>query len=207
MLDRTCRGYPSNTNPNKRTVLLVDDNRDILRYLELHLRNAGLNVLTAENVTDAKRILQRNNLDAVVLDYMLPDGNGVELGVEFLQSRPDLVVTVITGTVLPPEEEALCEEHLFPILRKPFNPDDLVKWIFERISERGATATMGDIGKKGSDQSPPTFKMTFDVRLKPEQITGVLTALADYYRACGGVGFQIEFELDSLVGGDRANVA
>jgi len=36
--------------------------------------------------TDAKRLMQDHKPNAALLDYMLPDGNGVELGVEFLQS-------------------------------------------------------------------------------------------------------------------------
>jgi len=36
------------------------------------------------------------------------------------------------------------------------------------------------------------FTITFDPSLTPEQVKGVLTALADYYRACGGVGFEVE---------------
>jgi hypothetical protein len=43
------------------------------------------------------------------------------------------------------------------------------------------------------------FTITFDSTLSPEQIKGALHALADYYRACGGVGFEIEFELEDIL--------
>jgi hypothetical protein len=38
------------------------------------------------------------------------------------------------------------------------------------------------------------FTITFSPDLSQEQITAALAALSDYYRACGGIGFQVEFE-------------
>ena len=43
-----------------------------------------------------------------------------------------------------------------------------------------------------SDKSD--FTITFSPELSPEDVKAVLTALSDYYRACGGIGFQVEFE-------------
>ena len=119
--------------PAHPTVLLVDDNRDLLHFLERLIADAGWTLLTAENATDAKRLMLEHKPNAALLDYMLPDGNGVELGVEFLQSVPQMLVIVMTGTILPPEEEALCEEHDFPVLRKPFLASDVMNQIRSRL--------------------------------------------------------------------------
>ena len=115
------------------TVLLVDDNRDLLHFLERLMADAGWTLLTAESATEAKRLMLENKPNAALLDYMLPDGNGVELGVEFLQSVPGMLVIVMTGTILPAEEEALCEEHNFPVLRKPFLASDVMNQIRSRL--------------------------------------------------------------------------
>jgi DNA-binding NtrC family response regulator len=122
---------PAPTNP---TVLLVDDNRDLLHFLERLMADAGWNLLTAESATEAKRLALEHKPNAALLDYMLPDGNGVELGVEFLQAVPQMLVIVMTGTILPPEEEALCEEHNFPVLRKPFLASDVMSQIRSRLT-------------------------------------------------------------------------
>jgi ATP-dependent Clp protease ATP-binding subunit ClpA len=119
--------------PSHPTVLLVDDNRDLLHFLERLMADAGWTLLTAESATEAKRLMQQHKPNAALLDYMLPDGNGVELGVEFLQSVPQMLVIVMTGTILPPEEEALCEEHGFPVLRKPFLASDVMNQIRSRL--------------------------------------------------------------------------
>ena len=124
-------GVPAPANP---TVLLVDDNRDLLHFLERLMANDGWTLLTAESATEAKRLVEQHKPNAALLDYMLPDGNGVELGVEFLQSVPEMLVIVMTGTILPAEEEALCEEHNFPVLRKPFLASDVMNQIRSRLS-------------------------------------------------------------------------
>jgi ATP-dependent Clp protease ATP-binding subunit ClpA len=119
------------------TVLLVDDNRDLLHFLERLMGDAGWTLFTAESATEARRLALLHKPDAALLDYMLPDGNGVELGVEFLQAVPHMLVIVMTGTILPPEEEALCEEHNFPVLRKPFLASDVVSQIRGRLAAAG----------------------------------------------------------------------
>ena len=119
--------------PSNPTVLLVDDNRDLLHFLERLMADAGWRLLTAESATEARRVAQQHRPDAALLDYMLPDGNGVELGAEFLQAAPETLIIVMTGTILPPEEEALCEEHNFPVLRKPFLASDLMNQIRSRL--------------------------------------------------------------------------
>ncbi|HLH19013.1 MAG TPA: AAA family ATPase [Bryobacteraceae bacterium] len=120
--------------PANPTVLLVDDNRDLLHFLERLMANDGWTLVTAESATEAKRLVQTHKPNAALLDYMLPDGNGVELGVEFLQTVPQMLVIVMTGTILPPEEEALCEEHNFPVLRKPFLASDVMNQIRSRLA-------------------------------------------------------------------------
>jgi CheY-like chemotaxis protein len=127
---------PAPANP---TVLLVDDNRDLLHFLERLMANDGWTLLTAESATEAKRLVLIHKPNAALLDYMLPDGNGVELGVEFLQAVPEMLVIVMTGTILPPEEEALCEEHNFPVLRKPFLASDVMNQIRSRLTPANAT--------------------------------------------------------------------
>jgi len=132
-LDIRAHDTPGALGPAHPTVLLVDDNRDLLHFLERLMADAGWTLLTAESATEAKKLMHQHKPNAALLDYMLPDGNGVELGVEFLQSVPQMLVIVMTGTILPPEEEALCEEHGFPVLRKPFLASDVMNQIRSRL--------------------------------------------------------------------------
>jgi ATP-dependent Clp protease ATP-binding subunit ClpA len=127
-LELTAEQVPSNP-----TVLIVDDNRDLLKFLERLMAEAGWKLLTAESATQAEAIMENERPNAALLDYMLPDGNGVELGVKFLKSVPQMLVIVMSGTMLPAEDEAVCEEHDFPILRKPFLASDVMNQIRSRL--------------------------------------------------------------------------
>jgi hypothetical protein len=53
-----------------------------------------------------------------------------------------------------------------------------------------------------SDASQPVLENTIEIRFDPllssKQIVGVLEALANYYRACGGVGLTVEFETEDV---------
>ena len=120
--------------PSHPTVLLVDDNRDLLHFLERLMAEAGWKLLTAESASDARRLVNEMKPNAALLDYMLPDGNGVELGMQLRQVVPRMQVIMMTGSVLPAEEEATCEEYDFPVLRKPFLASDVMNQIRGRLA-------------------------------------------------------------------------
>ena len=128
------------TGPNEEeiashpTVLLVDDNRDLLHFLERLMAEAGWKLLTAESASEARKLAAEHRPNAALLDYMLPDGNGVELGMQLRQSVPRMQAIIMTGSVLPPEEEAACEEYDFPVLRKPFLATDVMNQIRGRLA-------------------------------------------------------------------------
>ena len=62
-----------------QTVLLVDDEPDILQLLEIALARMNLNTLSAKTLKDAKAILETSEPDLCLTDMRLPDGNGLEL--------------------------------------------------------------------------------------------------------------------------------
>jgi ATP-dependent Clp protease ATP-binding subunit ClpA/CheY-like chemotaxis protein len=128
---------PASAHP---TVLLVDDNRDLLQFLERLMAESGWELIAAETASEARRLAARRKPNAALLDYMLPDGNGVDLAQQLKQKMPDLEVILMTGSVLGPEEEAICEEHDFPVLRKPFLATDVMNQIRARLAARSAAA-------------------------------------------------------------------
>jgi ATP-dependent Clp protease ATP-binding subunit ClpA/CheY-like chemotaxis protein len=126
--------------PSHPTVLLVDDNRDLLQFLERLMAESGWELMAAESASEARRMLAKRKPNAALLDYMLPDGNGVELAQQLKQIVPNLQVIMMTGSMLAPEEEAICEEHDFPVLRKPFLATDVMNQIRGRLASGAATA-------------------------------------------------------------------
>ncbi len=126
-----------NTHP---TVLLVDDNHDLLKFLERLMAESGWRLLAAETAAAAKKLAAKHKPNAALIDYMLPDQNGVELAQFLRRSQPKLPVIVMTGSMLAPEEEALCEEYDFPVIRKPFLAVDVMNQIRTRLAASRAAA-------------------------------------------------------------------
>ena len=128
---------PASAHP---TVLLVDDNRDLLQFLERLMEESGWDLIVAESAGDARKLAARRKPNAALLDYMLPDGNGVELAQQLRQKLPNLEVLLMTGSVLGGEEEAICEEYDFPVLRKPFLATDVMNQIRARLAARSSVS-------------------------------------------------------------------
>ena len=96
--------------------------------------------MAAESASEARKMVAKRKPNAALLDYMLPDGNGVELAQQLKQIVPNMQIIMMTGSMLPPEEEAICEEHEFPVLRKPFLAADVMNQIRGRLAGRISSA-------------------------------------------------------------------
>ncbi len=80
-----------------QTVLIVDDEPDILQLLEIALARMNLNTLSAKSLTEAMGLLEHHEPDLCLTDMRLPDGNGLQLVEHVQQLDRDLPVAVITA--------------------------------------------------------------------------------------------------------------
>ena len=90
--------------PARHTVLLAEDDRSLRRYLEVMLRRAGYEVLTAADGLEAMKALLSNRVDAVVTDALMPHLSGHEL-CRFLRDHPklrSLPVVILSGADAQP---------------------------------------------------------------------------------------------------------
>ena len=100
--------------PAHPTVLLVDDNRDLLQFLERLMAESGWELLAAESASEARSIVAKRKPNAALLDYMLPDGNGVELAQQLKQIDSELQVIMMTGSVLAAGRRSDLRRARFP---------------------------------------------------------------------------------------------
>ena len=81
----------------KPTVLVVDDEPDILQLLEITLSRMQLNTRKAASLAEAKASLKTHIPDLCLTDMKLPDGNGLTL-IEYMQNKyPDVPIAMITA--------------------------------------------------------------------------------------------------------------
>ena len=73
--------------PEERTILVVDDEPDVRRYLQTILEDAGFNVVTASDGEEALQIIRRKKPDFISLDLVMPRKSGHRLLFELRKDR------------------------------------------------------------------------------------------------------------------------
>ena len=108
-------------------VLVVDDNKAVLKSMVRMLDFLGYATASAESATEALRLLASNqDIDLVLADYAMPEMSGGELAKAICAMRPTLPVILITGYR---DTNILKELNNLPIILKPFTDDEVVNAI------------------------------------------------------------------------------
>ncbi len=115
-------------------ILMVEDEIDVLEANKRMLERRNCKVLTATNVSDALRILEKNIVDLLVLDVMLPDGSGYDVCEEFRKISDKPVLFLSAKTEVKDRIEGLKRGADYYIT-KPYSFDELYA-VIERLLDR-----------------------------------------------------------------------
>jgi two-component system response regulator ResD len=107
------------------TILVVDDEPSINEVVSIYLTRAGYRVLVAENGQTALEILEREPLDLVVLDLMLPGVDGLEI-TRHLRAEGDIPIIMLTARREETDRILGLEMGADDYIVKPFSPRELV---------------------------------------------------------------------------------
>jgi DNA-binding NtrC family response regulator len=120
-----------------RTVLVVDDEPTIVDGLRLTLEAEGYAVRIAGSVQTALSVVREADIQAAVLDLMLPDGDGLQLTREIKKRDPSVETIIVTayGSVRK-AMEATKGAGAFYVLEKPFDPDEVVALVANAVEHR-----------------------------------------------------------------------
>jgi two-component system KDP operon response regulator KdpE len=109
----------------ERRVLVVDDERQILRAMRVILREAGFEVATAGTVQEALDALAVRPPDAAIIDLILPDGNGVEI-CRSIREWSEMPIIVLSAVGDEAEKVRALEAGADDYVTKPFGTDELI---------------------------------------------------------------------------------
>ncbi len=157
-----------------RTILVIEDDRDIARLLALHLRDEGYSVtVAADGKTGVQKALS-NSYDLIILDLILPEMDGLEV-CRRIRTRPDYTpVLMLTAKSEDLDRILGLEMGADDYLTKPFNVRELlarVKALFRRVEafrERDAT---GQETIRAGELVIDTEKRKVTVQGKPVHLT------------------------------------
>jgi len=119
---------PGTRREMPQTVLVVDDERDIVELVRHHLQQAGFRVLTAADGRQALEAARRGTPDLIVLDVMLPALSGMEVARLIRQDEKTRRIPILMLTARGDEVDRVVgfEIGADDYVVKPFSPRELV---------------------------------------------------------------------------------
>jgi len=137
-----------------RTILVVDDEPTIVDGLRMTLEAEGYAVRIAGSVQTALAVVASTDVQAAVVDLMLPDGDGLALTRELRKRDPALEVIVVTayGSVRK-AMELTKGAGAFYVLEKPFEPDEVLGLVKNALDHRKLLAENLDLRRRLAEQA------------------------------------------------------
>jgi len=108
------------------TILIVEDDHNVLAFIERLLTLKGHTVLPAEDPDQARILLAEHGdkADLLLIDVILPGANGLDFARTAREEHPSLKIIFMTGLVH--QSPKVLRSGLGPLLRKPFTSAELL---------------------------------------------------------------------------------
>jgi DNA-binding response OmpR family regulator len=119
-----------------KLVLIVDDDKSVLRTFSRILQKSGFATETAETGKEAIEKANVFSFDVVLVDYRLPDMDGIDLLEKMLDKWVDAVKLMITGLPSLDLGVKAIDMGIDEYLVKPVKPDELLIFIKEKLNQR-----------------------------------------------------------------------
>jgi CheY-like chemotaxis protein len=147
--------------PDQSTVLMVDDDEEIVCAACLRLRAAGFRTLIAGDGEAGVAAAVANHPDAILLDVRLPRRDGLSVLSE-LKRRPEtkgIPVVMLSASVV--DQEAALDAGARFFLRKPYRGDMLVQAVQTALGTKDTRCSTADAKPTGADsyESPSGFDL------------------------------------------------
>ncbi|MCE5242593.1 MAG: ATP-binding protein [Syntrophobacteraceae bacterium] len=123
--DAVCRTSP--VSWPERRILIVDDDREVLRLLRDMIRLSGYKAVAIEDPGEAMQILDGDSFDLVLTDLGMPVVSGWEIARKTKEKCPETPVVLITGWGAQYEQEDLSKRGIDLVVSKPLSYDKLLK--------------------------------------------------------------------------------
>jgi two-component system alkaline phosphatase synthesis response regulator PhoP len=156
----------------KETILIVEDEKDIVKMLDYNLKKEGYRTLVAHDGEDAIDAANTKQPDLILLDLMLPGMDGLEVCKTLKAESKTALIPIIMLTAKSQESDKVIGLELGAddYVTKPFSPRELIariKAVLRRMKEKDKLPEVVKIGDLRIDFS----KIAVTVKNKPVELT------------------------------------
>lgn len=131
-------------------ILLVDDDAEIRSMLSTYLSDNGFTVRPVGTAADMRRLLERESFTALILDLMLPDGDGLQLCAQLRAEKHFLPIMMLTAKGQEIDRILGIEVGADDYLAKPFSPRELLARLRALLRRRDYALIPGAPEEKAS---------------------------------------------------------
>ena len=110
---------------DKENILIVDDEKEIRDLVEIYLKGEGYNTLQAADGEEALVLLEKNQIDLIILDVMMPKLNGIETCLKIREIR-EMPIIMLSAKSEDIDKILGLNMGADDYLTKPFNPLELI---------------------------------------------------------------------------------
>ncbi|MNI31806.1 Transcriptional regulatory protein WalR [compost metagenome] len=107
------------------TLLIVDDEKEIIDMLDIYLKNEGYRTLRAYNGLEALEILQKNQVDLIILDIMMPRMDGIQACLQ-IREQKNMPIIMLSAKSQDMDKIIGLSTGADDYMTKPFNPLELI---------------------------------------------------------------------------------
>jgi two-component system alkaline phosphatase synthesis response regulator PhoP len=189
----------------KEKILIVDDEKDIVKMLDYNLKKEGFRTISAYDGEDALDMAAREHPDLIVLDLMLPGVDGLEVCKALKKESKTASIPIIMLTAKTQELDKVVGLELGAddYVTKPFSPRELIariKAVLRRAKEKDKLPEVLKVGEITIDFS----KISVSLKDKPVELTAKEFELLTTLIKAKGRVLSRDYLLDSIWGYDHA---
>jgi CheY-like chemotaxis protein len=178
------------------TVYFIDDSATMREVIKIAFRRESINVITCADAASALSQFDQNPPDAVITDVIMPDTDGYSVCTQVKQHPQfgKIPVVLMSGVVNKAVADKAVSVHADELIRKPFQPQELIGRVKSLLSPKSAAPAQSDRSSTSPSQAapsnltslftpPPTLAQTFapSVPAQPAQESAWPRALADAF--------------------------
>lgn len=107
-------------------ILIIEDDQVLGESLNDYIKSEGLDSVRVESLNDARAYIKDNKMDLIILDWMLPDGQGVDFLKEFREKEKNIPVIMLTAKAELLDKVLGLESGANDYITKPFESRELI---------------------------------------------------------------------------------